>query len=119
MNKEDKIFVAGHKGMVGSALLRILKKEGYSNLILKTRAELDLTDQQKVWAFFSDESPDYVFLAAAKVGGIMANNTYRAGFIADNLIIQTNVIDASWRVGVKRLMFLGSACIYPKIVRSL
>ena len=114
MDKADKIFVAGHKGMVGSALVRALKKAGYSNLLLRDRKGLDLTDQQAVRAFMDMERPDYVFLAAARVGGILANNTYRAEFIYSNLVIQNNVIDSAWRCGAKRLLFLGSSCIYPK-----
>ncbi len=109
------IYVAGHSGLVGSALVRNLKRAGYANLLLRTHAELDLTDERAVREFFNAERPEYVFLAAAKVGGIVANNTYPAEFIRDNLAIQTNVIDAAWRAGVRRLMFLGSSCIYPKL----
>ena len=115
MQKTDKIYVAGHRGMVGSAILRKLQKEGFSRLITRTSAELDLKDQVAVRDFFEAEKPDHVFLAAAKVGGIMANNTYRAEFLYDNIMIQSNVIDSSWRAGVKKLMFLGSSCIYPKM----
>jgi GDP-L-fucose synthase len=115
MNKQDKIYIAGHRGMVGSAIARKLKREGFDNLVLKTSAELDLRHQPSVQAFFEKERPDYVFLAAAKVGGILANNTYRAEFLYDNLMIQNNAIDAAYRAGVKKLMFLGSSCIYPKL----
>lgn len=115
MDTKDKIFVAGHKGMVGSAIVRRLEKEGYSNIITRTSKELDLRDQARTAAFFDSERPDYVFLAAAKVGGIMANNTYRADFIYDNILIQTNVIHSAYRAGVSKLMFLGSSCIYPKV----
>jgi len=115
MNKQDKIYVAGHRGMVGSAIVRKLKKEGFTDLLTRTSGELDLKDQTAVRAFFEKERPDYVFLAAAKVGGIMANNTYRGEFLYDNLMIQNNTIDAAYRNGVKKLMFLGSSCIYPKL----
>jgi GDP-L-fucose synthase len=115
MNKESKIYVAGHRGMVGSAIVRKLKELGYTNLILKTRKELDLTNQFQVNQFFNLERPEYVFLAAAKVGGIRANNEFRADFIYENLIIQSNVIKASHNTGVKKLLFLGSSCIYPKL----
>ena len=114
MNVKDKIFIAGHRGMVGSAILRLLKKEGYSNIITKTSRELDLRNQAAVSNFFSNTRPDYVFLAAAKVGGILANNVYRGEFIYDNLMIQNNVIHHSYLSGVKKLLFLGSSCIYPK-----
>lgn len=116
MNKDDKIFVAGHNGLVGAALVRKLLNQGYKNLILKDKNELDLTDQLKVYQFFKEENPEYVFLAAAKVGGIWANSSYPADFIRDNLLIQTNVIDTAYKIGIKKLLFLGSACIYPKIV---
>ena len=115
MNLTDKIFVAGHRGMVGSAILRRLKAEGYTNFIVKTSSELDLRNQQAVADFFTQEKPDYVFLAAAKVGGIIANNTFRADFIYENLMIQNNVIHQAYVNGVKKLMFLGSSCIYPKM----
>lgn len=115
MNKDAKIYVAGHRGMVGSAIMRKLQKEGYTNLISRTSAELDLRNQQAVTDFFASEKPDYVFLAAAKVGGIVANNTYRADFLYENLAIQNNVIHNSYVTGVKKLMFLGSSCIYPKL----
>jgi len=115
MEKKDKIYIAGHRGMVGSAIHRRLKKEGFENFVLKSSAELDLRDQNAVAGFFAKEKPDYVFLAAAKVGGILANNTYRAEFLYDNLMIQSNVIDSSFRGGVKKLLFLGSSCIYPKL----
>lgn len=115
MNKSDKIYVAGHRGMVGSAIVRRLQAEGFNNLVLRTSAELDLTQQQAVADFFAAEKPDYVFMAAAKVGGIVANNTYRAQFIYENLMIQNNVIHQSYLHGVKKLLFLGSSCIYPKL----
>ena len=115
MEKNAKIYVAGHRGMVGSALVRRLQSEGYDNLIVKTSGELDLRNQQAVADFFASEKPDYVFLAAAKVGGIMANNIYRADFLYENLQIQNNVIHSSFVTGVKKLMFLGSSCIYPKM----
>lgn len=115
MQKHDKIYIAGHRGMVGSAILRKLQSEGFNNFALRTSQELDLRNQVEVQEFFRREKPDYVFLAAAKVGGIYANNTYRAEFLYDNLILQSNVIDAAYRNGVKKLMFLGSSCIYPKM----
>lgn len=115
MNKSDKIYVAGHRGMVGSAIVRKLKAEGFTNLLLRTSGELDLRNQPAVEEFFAREKPDYVFLAAAKVGGIQANNVYRADFIYENIMIQSNVIHASYVQGVKKLMFLGSSCIYPKL----
>ena len=114
MKAESKIYIAGHRGLVGSAITRRLKSGGYSNLSLRTHAELDLLDQRAVEDFFSRELPEYVFLAAAKVGGINANNTYRADFIYQNLMMELNIIHASYRHGVKKLMFLGSSCIYPK-----
>lgn len=114
MHKEAKIYVAGHRGLVGSAILRKLQSEGYSHIITRTHRELDLTDQQAVYRFFEGERPEYVFLAAARVGGILANSTYPADFIRENLLIQTNVIDAAYRYGVRKLLFLGSSCIYPK-----
>jgi GDP-L-fucose synthase len=114
MNKSSTIFVAGHHGMVGSAIARRLQADGYSRLLLRTRAEVDLTRQSAVEEFFAKERPEYVFLAAAKVGGIMANSTRPAEFIAENLAIQSNVIDAAYRNGAKKLLFLGSSCIYPK-----
>ena len=114
MNKEAKIYVAGHRGLVGSALLRRLEAKGYRNLVLRTHAELELRDQAAVRAFFAKEKPEYVILAAAKVGGIHANNTYPAEFIHDNLVIQSNVIHSAWQNNVNRLLFLGSSCIYPK-----
>lgn len=114
MKKSDKIYVAGHRGLAGSALMRQLHAAGYANRVVRTHAELDLTDQIAVRQFFVRERPDHVFLAAAKVGGILANNTYPADFIAQNLAIQCNVIDAAWRHGVQRLLFLGSSCIYPR-----
>ena len=115
MKKTAKIFIAGHRGMVGSALLRELKKQGYNNFLLRARKELDLTNQAAVNNFFNKEKPEYVFLAAALVGGIHANNTYRADFIYSNLSIQTNVIHAAHQNKVKKLLFLGSSCIYPKL----
>jgi GDP-L-fucose synthase len=115
MNLNDKIYIAGHRGMVGSAILRHLKAQGYTNFVLRTSSELDLRNQQAVEEFFEKEKPDYVFLAAAKVGGIIANNTYRGDFIYENLMIQNNVIHQSYVNDVKKLMFLGSSCIYPKM----
>jgi GDP-L-fucose synthase len=115
MNKQDKIYIAGHRGMVGSAILRALKAQGYSNFLLRTSTELDLRNQQAVADFFTQEKPDYVFLAAAKVGGIIANNTFRGDFIYENLMIQNNVIHQAYVNQVKKLMFLGSSCIYPKL----
>ena len=114
MLKQDKIYVAGHRGLVGSAILRKLESEGYTNLVMPTSSELDLRDTQAVNAFFEREKPEFVFLAAAKVGGILANNTYRAEFIYDNLMIECNVIHAAYQHRVKKLLFLGSSCIYPK-----
>jgi len=114
MEKDSKIYVAGHRGLVGSAILNILRKRGYENLVFRTHAELDLSDTNKAAAFFSEEKPEYVFLAAAKVGGILANNTYRADFLYQNLAIQNTVIHQSYIHGVKKLLFLGSTCIYPK-----
>jgi GDP-L-fucose synthase len=115
MNKDAKIYIAGHRGMVGSAILRNLQNEGFSEFILKTSQELDLRDSVAVASFFEETKPDYVFLAAAKVGGIIANNTYRADFIYENLAIQNNIIHQSYLNRVKKLMFLGSSCIYPKL----
>jgi GDP-L-fucose synthase len=115
MNKEAKIYVAGHRGMVGSAIVRQLEKLGYSSIVTKTSAELDLRNQQAVADFFAAEKPEYVFLAAAKVGGIVANNTYRGAFIYDNLMIESNIIHQSYVNGVNKLLFLGSSCIYPKM----
>ncbi len=115
MEKDSKIYIAGHTGMVGSAILRKLEQEGYSNLILRTSKELDLINQQSLINFFEEEKPEYVFLAAAKVGGIEANNTYRAQFLYENLMIQNNVIHQSYVHGVKKLLFLASSCIYPKL----
>ena len=115
MEKSAKIYIAGHRGMVGSAIHRKLEAEGFNNLITRTSAELDLRNQQAVSEFFDAEKPDYVFLAAAKVGGIVANNTYRADFLYENLAIQNNVIHNAYLSGVKKLMFLGSSCIYPKL----
>ena len=114
MDNDSKIFVAGHNGLVGSAIVRNLKSKGYTNIITANRKQLDLTDQCQVDLFFIENKPEYVFLAAAKVGGIVANRDYPADFIRDNLLIQTNVIDASYRYDVKKLVFLGSSCIYPK-----
>ncbi|WP_289063816.1 GDP-L-fucose synthase [uncultured Zobellia sp.] len=114
MNKDAKIYIAGHRGLVGSAILKKLKADGFSNFVLKTHAELDLTDANAVATFFAEEKPEYVFLAAAKVGGIVANNTYRADFIYANLMIQNNVVHHSYLNNVKKLLFLGSTCIYPK-----
>jgi len=115
MEKNSRIYVAGHRGLVGSAIMRSLTQRGYENLIVRTHAELDLSDRPAVRAFFQKEGPEYVVLAAAKVGGILANDTYPADFIRENLEIQTNVIDASYRNAAKRLLFLGSSCIYPKL----
>ncbi|WP_070990079.1 GDP-L-fucose synthase family protein [Halofilum ochraceum] len=114
MNKDDKIYIAGHRGMVGSAIWRRLEAEGYTNLIGRTSRELDLTNQEAVETFFAENRPDYVFLAAAKVGGIKANNDYPAEFIHQNLAIQTNVIHNAWKFGTTKLAFLGSSCIYPR-----
>jgi GDP-L-fucose synthase len=115
MEKNSKIFAAGHRGMVGSAIVRKLKQEGFANLVTRSSAELDLRNQQEVNDFFAKEKPEYVFLAAAKVGGIVANNTYRAEFLYDNLLIESNIIHAAYKNGVKKLLFLGSSCIYPKL----
>lgn len=115
MNKNSKIYVAGHRGLVGSATVRKLQEKGYNNLVYRTSAELDLRDKPQVDAFFAEEKPEFVFLAAAKVGGIVANNEYPAEFIHDNLLIQSNIIDAAYRNGVEKLLFLGSTCIYPKL----
>jgi GDP-L-fucose synthase len=117
-NKQAKIYVAGHRGMVGSAIIRELEKQDQTNIVVRTHAELDLTDQQAVRTFFNSEKPDQVYLAAAKVGGIHANNTYPAEFIYDNLMVQANLIHESFKVGVQKLLFLGSSCIYPKAVRQ-
>jgi GDP-L-fucose synthase len=114
MNRDSKIYVAGHRGLVGSAIWKNLENKGYTNLIGRSHSELDLLDQKSVEAFFAGEQPEYVFLAAAKVGGIIANNTYRGEFIYENLAIQNNIIHNSWKYGVKKLLFLGSTCIYPK-----
>ena len=118
MNKSDTIFVAGHRGLVGSAIVRRLRKAGFENLLLKTSSELDLRDQRQVAEFLGDTRPDFVFQAAAKVGGIHANEIYPADFIRDNLQIQTNVINESYKAGVKKLLFLGSSCIYPKFAKQ-
>lgn len=115
MNKSAKIYIAGHKGMVGSAILRKLEKEGFTNILYKNSKELDLRNQAAVFSFFEENKPDYVFLAAAKVGGIVANNTFRADFIYENLAIQNNIIHAAYLNNVTKLMFLGSSCIYPKM----
>ena len=114
MQNDARIFVAGHRGMVGSAIVRTLQKAGYGNLLLRSRTELDLCRQSEVEAFFRDCQPEYVFLAAARVGGIIANSNYKGEFIHDNLMIQDNIIHNSWKSGVARLLFLGSTCIYPK-----
>lgn len=118
MEKQDKIYVAGHRGMVGSAILRRLESLGYQNIIYRTSSELDLTNQKQVVDFFASEKPDYVFLAAAKVGGILANNTYRGAFLYENLMIQNNVIHQAYISGVKKLLFLGSSCIYPQMAEQ-
>ncbi|MEY3678075.1 MAG: hypothetical protein RI924_216 [Bacteroidota bacterium] len=115
LEKNAKLFVAGHRGMVGSAILRKLQQEGFENLVTRTSSDLDLRKQQAVADFFAAEKPDYVFLAAAKVGGIVANNTYRADFLYENLAIQNNIIHSAYQNGVKKLLFLGSSCIYPKL----
>ncbi|GAB3328280.1 GDP-L-fucose synthase [Larkinella ripae] len=115
MEKDAKIYVAGHRGMVGSALVRKLQSEGFENLVVRTSSELDLRNQAAVEDFFATEKPDYVFLAAAKVGGIVANNTYRADFLYENLLIEANIIHQAYRTEVKKLLFLGSSCIYPKL----
>ncbi|MBU3669031.1 MAG: NAD-dependent epimerase/dehydratase family protein, partial [Candidatus Taylorbacteria bacterium] len=115
MLKNSKIFVAGHKGLVGSAILRNLQKKGYKNIVTRTRQELDLLDSKAVDLFFKQEKPEYVFLAAARVGGILDNSKHPADFIRENLILQTNVITAAHTYGVKKLLFLGSSCIYPKL----
>ncbi len=114
MDKNSKIYIAGHRGMVGSAIKRKLESKGYPNLIYRTHSELDLTDQQQVNRFFEEEKPEYVFLAAAKVGGILSNSKYPADFIYQNLMIESNVIHAAYKYGVEKLLFLGSSCIYPK-----
>lgn len=118
MEKKDKIYVAGHRGMVGSAIVRKLQAEGFKNLLLRTSAELDLRSQEAVDTFFKEHKPDYVFLAAAKVGGIVANNTYRADFLYENLMIQNNVIHSAYKHSVTKLLFLGSSCIYPKFAEQ-
>lgn len=118
MEKQSKIYIAGHNGMVGSAIVRKLQKEGFTNLVLRSSKELDLRNQQATAAFFEQEKPDYVFLAAAKVGGIVANNTYRGQFLYENLMIQNNVIHSAHIQGVKKLLFLGSSCIYPKFAEQ-
>ena len=115
MTPHSRIYVAGHRGLVGAALCRALEQDGFINILTKTHAQLDLTNQAAVQSFFNDEQPDYVFLAAARVGGIHANDSFPADFIRDNLLIQTNVIDAAYHSGVKKLLFLGSSCIYPKL----
>src|SRR5579872_6545457 len=115
MNSQDSIFVAGHRGLVGSAIVRALRAAGFQNLLLRERADLDLTDQPSVEAFFAQGRPRFVFLAAAKVGGILANDRRPAQFLRDNLAIQTNVIDAAYRHGTQKLLFLGSSCVYPKL----
>ncbi|PKQ38566.1 MAG: GDP-fucose synthetase [Actinobacteria bacterium HGW-Actinobacteria-1] len=115
MIRSSRIYVAGHRGLVGGAIMRRIERQGYETIITRTRDELDLTDQQAVNEFFDQQRPEYVFLAAAKVGGIMANSTYPADFIRENLLIQTNVIEAAYRSGVRKLLFLGSSCIYPKL----
>ena len=115
MEKSDKIYVAGHNGMVGSAIIRKLEKEGFNNIVTRTSKELDLRNQDQAAAFFETEQPEYVFLAAAKVGGILANNIYRGEFLYENLMIQNNVIHSAYLNNVKKLMFLGSSCIYPKL----
>ncbi|WP_436377069.1 GDP-L-fucose synthase [Cytobacillus sp. BC1816] len=115
MKKDSKIYVAGHRGLVGSSILKALQEKGFTKLVYRTSSELDLTDKKQVNMFFAEEKPEYIFLAAAKVGGIVANNEYPADFIRDNLLIQTNVIDAAYRNNAEKLLFLGSTCIYPKM----
>ncbi|MEP7279403.1 MAG: GDP-L-fucose synthase [Bacteroidota bacterium] len=115
MKQDQKIYIAGHNGMVGSAIRRNLENKGYRNLIMRSSTELDLRNQQAVFEFFEKEKPEFVFLAAAKVGGIVANNTYRADFLYENLLIESNIIHTAWKNGVKKLLFLGSSCIYPKL----
>jgi GDP-L-fucose synthase len=115
MHPDSRIYVAGHRGMVGSAIVRKLEKEGFTNIIVRTSSELDLRDQAAVNAFFEEQKPEFVFMSAAKVGGIVANNTYRADFIYDNIMIEANVIKASHQYGVTKMLFLGSSCIYPKL----
>ena len=118
MEKKSKIYVAGHKGMVGSAIVKTLKNNNYNNLITKTKEQLDLTQKHKVDEFFKKEKPEYVFLAAAKVGGIYANDNFRAEFLYKNLFIQNNVIHAAYKNNIKKLLFLGSACIYPRLSKQ-
>ena len=118
MSKSNRIFVAGHRGMVGSAIVRVLQDHGYKNIITRTHSELDLTNQNDVEEFFSLEKPDQIYLAAAKVGGIFANDTYPADFIYQNLMIETNIIHNAFKSGVKKLLFLGSSCIYPKLANQ-
>jgi GDP-L-fucose synthase len=118
MEKNARIYVAGHRGMVGSAIVRQLEHKGYTHILTRTSSQLDLRNQQAVQAFFSETKPEYVFLAAAKVGGIHANNVYRAEFLYDNLMIEANIIDAAYRAGCKKLLFLGSSCIYPKLAEQ-
>jgi GDP-L-fucose synthase len=115
MKKDSRIYVAGHRGLVGSAILQKLKAAGYTNLLTRTHAELDLTDQKAVESFFRTEEPEFVFMAAARVGGIKANSSYPADFIRDNILIQTHIIDQAWRNGTQKVLFLGSSCIYPKM----
>jgi GDP-L-fucose synthase len=118
MNKTQKIYVAGHRGMVGSAILRKLQTDGFNNIVVREHAELDLTNQEAVNSFFKEERPEMVYLAAAKVGGIHANNTYPAEFIYENLMVQNNVVHAAWQKGVQKLLFLGSSCIYPRMAEQ-
>ncbi len=118
MHKDSRIYIAGHRGLVGSAIMRKLLEEGYQNLAVRTHGELDLTDQGAVNRFFENEKPEYIFLAAARVGGILANDTYPAEFIRDNLMIQSNIIDAAYKFGAAKLLFLGSSCIYPKMAHQ-
>ena len=118
MKKDAKIYVAGHTGMVGTALVRLLKKEGYNNLVFRDSSKLDLKNQEQVYLFFETEKPEYVFLAAAKVGGVVANNIFRADFLYENLMIECNVIHAAYKFKVKKLLFLGSSCIYPKFAEQ-
>jgi GDP-L-fucose synthase len=118
MERDTKVYVAGHRGLVGRAIVRALERSGVSSPVTRTKAELDLTDRRRVESFFTEERPQVVFVAAAKVGGIYANDTYSADFIRENLLIETHVIDAAYRSGTKKLVFLGSSCIYPKFAEQ-
>ena len=118
VSRNSKIFIAGHKGLVGSAILRVLKKKGYKNLITKDKSSLDLLDQKKVFNFLKKKKPDFIFIAAAKVGGIFANDKYKADFIYENLTIQNNLIHGAYINGINNLIFLGSSCVYPKLCKQ-